>query len=91
MTRSCRSTRNSVHHAVHRRAIRPPYEELNLKVIETFRQAFPDIVIGFSSHDNGIAMPLVGYMLGARVFEKHFTLNRAWKGTDQAFSLEPPA
>lgn len=67
----------------------PPFEELNLKVIETFTRAFPDIVIGFSSHDNGIAMPLVGYMLGARVFEKHFTLNRAWKGTDQAFSLEP--
>ena len=67
----------------------PPYEELNLRVIETFREAFPDIVIGFSSHDSGIAMPLIGYMLGARVFEKHFTLNRAWKGTDQAFSLEP--
>jgi N-acetylneuraminate synthase/sialic acid synthase len=67
----------------------PPFEELNLKVIDTFARAFPDIVIGFSSHDNGIAMPLVGYMLGARVFEKHFTLNRAWKGTDQAFSLEP--
>jgi len=67
----------------------PAYEELNLRVIETFRAAFPDIVIGFSSHDNGIAMPLVGYMLGARIFEKHFTLNRAWKGTDQAFSLEP--
>jgi N-acetylneuraminate synthase/sialic acid synthase len=67
----------------------PPYEQLNLKVIETFMETFPDIVIGFSSHDSGIAMPLVGYMLGARVFEKHFTLNRAWKGTDQAFSLEP--
>jgi len=67
----------------------PAYEELNLRVIETFRDAFPDIVIGFSSHDSGIAMPLVGYMLGARIFEKHFTLNRTWKGTDQAFSLEP--
>ena len=67
----------------------PPYEQLNLRVIETLMEAFPDIVIGFSSHDSGIAMPLVGYMLGARVFEKHFTLNRAWKGTDQAFSLEP--
>ena len=67
----------------------PPFEQLNLKVIETFMQTFPDIVIGFSSHDSGVAMPLVGYMLGARVFEKHFTLNRAWKGTDQAFSLEP--
>jgi N-acetylneuraminate synthase/sialic acid synthase len=67
----------------------PPYEQLNLRVIETFMEAFPDIIIGFSSHDSGIAMPMVGYMLGARVFEKHFTLNRAWKGTDQAFSLEP--
>jgi N-acetylneuraminate synthase/sialic acid synthase len=67
----------------------PPHEELNLKVIETFRSEFPDVVIGFSSHDSGVVMPVVGYMLGARVFEKHFTLNRAWKGTDQAFSLEP--
>jgi sialic acid synthase len=66
-----------------------PYEELNLRVIETFRREFPDIVIGLSSHDSGIAMPLVAYMLGARVFEKHFTLNRTWKGSDQAFSLEP--
>lgn len=67
----------------------PEYEELNLRVIETYRKAFPDIVIGFSSHDSGIAMPLIGYMLGARMVEKHFTLHRAWKGTDQAFSLEP--
>jgi N-acetylneuraminate synthase/sialic acid synthase len=66
-----------------------PYEELNLRVIETFQKEFPDVVIGFSSHDAGISMPLVAYMLGARVFEKHFTLNRTWKGTDQAFSLEP--
>jgi N-acetylneuraminate synthase/sialic acid synthase len=66
-----------------------PYEELNLRVIETFIKAFPDVLIGFSSHDAGISMPLVAYMLGARVFEKHFTLNRTWKGTDQAFSLEP--
>jgi N-acetylneuraminate synthase/sialic acid synthase len=34
-------------------------------------------------------MAVVGYMLGARVVEKHFTLNHTWKGTDHAFSLEP--
>ena len=34
-------------------------------------------------------MALAGYMLGARVVEKHFTLNHTWKGTDHAFSLEP--
>lgn len=67
----------------------PAWEELNLNVIDTFRKAFPDIVIGFSSHDNGIAMAVAAYMLGARVVEKHFTLNRAMKGTDHAFSLEP--
>jgi sialic acid synthase len=67
----------------------PAHEELNLRVIEAFQNEFPDVVIGFSSHDSGVAMPLIGYMLGARVFEKHFTLNRAWKGTDQSFSLEP--
>lgn len=66
----------------------PAWEELNLRVIETFRKDFPDIVIGLSSHDSGIAMGPVGYVLGARIIEKHFTLNRAWKGTDHAFSLE---
>jgi N-acetylneuraminate synthase/sialic acid synthase len=66
-----------------------PYEELNLRTIETFQKHFPNTVIGFSSHDAGISMPLVAYMLGARVFEKHFTLNRAAKGSDHAFSLEP--
>ncbi len=67
----------------------PKFEELNIKVIETYRDRFKDIPIGFSSHDSGIAMALVGYMCGARVLEKHITLNRAAKGTDQAFSLEP--
>lgn len=66
----------------------PVYEEMNLRVIESFRERFPDVVVGFSSHDSGISMPVIGYMLGARVVEKHFTLNRAMKGTDHAFSLE---
>ena len=68
----------------------PEWEELNLAVIATYRDAFSDTVIGFSSHDSGIAMALAAYPLGMRVVEKHFTLNRAWKGTDQAFSLEKP-
>lgn len=67
----------------------PEWHELNLMVIDTLRREFPDIVIGFSSHDSGIAMSVAGYMLGARIIEKHFTLNRAMKGTDHAFSLEP--
>jgi sialic acid synthase len=64
-------------------------DELNLRVIETYRARFPDLVVGLSDHQSGIAMSLVGYMLGARVIEKHFTLNHAWKGSDHAFSLMP--
>jgi N-acetylneuraminate synthase/sialic acid synthase len=65
------------------------FAELDLRVISTYREKFPDVVIGYSGHDNGIAMPLAAYMLGARVIEKHFTLNRAMRGTDHRFSLEP--
>ena len=65
------------------------FAELDLRVIATYREKFPEIVIGYSGHDNGIAMPVAAYMLGARIIEKHFTLNRAMKGTDHRFSLEP--
>jgi N-acetylneuraminate synthase/sialic acid synthase len=64
------------------------FEEMNLRVVTTFRETFPGAVIGLSGHDSGIAMALVAYTLGARVVEKHFTLNRAMRGTDHAFSLE---
>jgi N-acetylneuraminate synthase/sialic acid synthase len=65
------------------------WSELDLRVIETYRQLFPSAVVGYSGHDNGIAMPVAAYVLGARIVEKHFTLNRAAKGTDHRFSLEP--
>lgn len=67
----------------------PEWDELNLRVIETYRREFERAIIGFSSHDSGIAMAIAGYMLGARMVEKHFTLNRAMRGTDHSFSLEP--
>jgi sialic acid synthase len=63
--------------------------ELDLRVIETYRDLFPTSVVGLSSHDNGIVMPVAAYVLGARIVEKHFTLSRAMKGTDHRFSLEP--
>lgn len=64
-------------------------ENMNLRVITAYRERFPEVVVGLSDHQSGIAMALVAYALGTRVIEKHFTLNRAWKGTDHAFSLEP--
>lgn len=67
----------------------PEWNEINLRVISDFRERYTSPVIGFSSHDNGIAMSVAAYALGARVIEKHFTLNRTMRGTDHAFSLEP--
>ena len=66
------------------------WNELDLGVIGTYRAEFPETVVGFSSHDNGIAMAVAAFVLGSRIVEKHFTLNRALKGTDHVFSLEPP-
>lgn len=63
--------------------------DMNLKVILTLKQEFPDLLIGFSDHENGIDVASIAYMLGARVFEKHFTLNHGWRGTDHPFSVEP--
>lgn len=66
------------------------FEEMDLRVIETFRKSFP-YLIGLSDHYPSITFAGAAYVLGARVIEKHFTLNRAMKGTDHAFSLEPHA
>lgn len=65
------------------------YAELNLLAIVEMRARYPETVIGWSGHDSGIAMSLVAYAYGASIIEKHFTTNRALKGTDHAFSLEP--
>ena len=62
---------------------------MNLRVIETMRCQFPDTVIGLSDHQDGIALAPVAYALGARIFEKHFTLDHNAKGSDHRFSLEP--
>lgn len=66
-----------------------PADTLNLSVIPRLRNLFPHNVIGYSGHDVGIVMPVIAWSLGARVIEKHFTLNRTMKGSDQAWSLEP--
>ena len=45
--------------------------------------------IGFSGHHKGIAIDIAAYALGANFIERHFTLDRTWKGTDHSASLEP--
>lgn len=65
------------------------YNRLGLENIQTLIREFPNCVIGSSDHFNGTLSGPVAYLQGARVFEKHVTLNRAWRGTDHSFALEP--
>jgi len=65
------------------------HNRLGLDNIELLIKEFPGCAIGLSDHFNGILSGPIAYMRGARVFEKHVTLNRGWKGTDHSFSLEP--
>lgn len=68
-----------------------PFKDVCLLEIERFRQNYGDKVkaIGFSGHHLGIAIDIAAYTLGACVIERHYTLDRTWKGTDHAASLEP--
>tara|TARA_B100001057_G_scaffold482529_1_gene558033 strand:- start:1612 stop:2634 length:1023 start_codon:yes stop_codon:yes gene_type:complete len=66
-----------------------PYQRLGLGNIVTLKKKFKKCIIGSSDHFNGILSGPIAYMLGARVFEKHVTLNRSWRGTDHSFALEP--
>ena len=63
-------------------------ETTHLNVMETYRREFPDIVIGYSGHESGLQISLAAAALGAAVVERHFTLDRTWKGGDHAASLE---
>lgn len=65
------------------------YNKLGLEKIKILKEKYSDLVIGSSDHFNGILSGPVAFLQGARVFEKHVTLNRSWKGTDHSFALEP--
>ena len=68
-----------------------PFEDVCLLEINRIREKFESRVkaIGFSGHHLGIAVDVAAYTLGASVVERHYTLDRTWKGTDHAASLEP--
>lgn len=67
------------------------FEDLCLLEIKRLKEAFGSMVtsIGFSGHHLGIFADVIAYSLGATWVERHFTLDRTWKGTDHAASLEP--
>lgn len=64
-------------------------EELNLNMINTLKKTFPEIPVGYSGHETGLAPTLAAVALGATFVERHITLDRAMWGTDQAASVEP--
>lgn len=64
-------------------------DELNLRMIETLRREFPGTPIGYSGHEVGLVPSAVAVALGACSVERHFTLDRAMWGGDQAASVEP--
>lgn len=68
-----------------------PFEDICLLEIKRLKSKFGRKVksIGFSGHHLGIAIDPVAIALGATIIERHFTLDRTWKGTDHAASLEP--
>jgi N-acetylneuraminate synthase len=68
-----------------------PFKDVCLLEINRMRAAYADRVkaIGFSGHHLGIAIDVAAYTLGADVIERHYTMDRTWKGTDHAASLEP--
>ncbi|GAA3412783.1 N-acetylneuraminate synthase family protein [Paenibacillus hodogayensis] len=67
------------------------FEDLSLLDIRRLIEQYGDKVkaVGFSGHHLGIAADIAALTLGATYFERHFTLDRTWKGTDHAASLEP--
>jgi len=66
------------------------FDTINLRVIPHFTERYPWATVGFSGHHRGIAVDIAAITLGARLIERHFTLDRTLKGSDHAASLEPP-
>jgi len=68
-----------------------PFEDVCLLDINILNEQYGNDVkhIGFSGHHLGIAVDVAAFTLGANIIERHYTIDRTWKGTDHAASLEP--
>lgn len=68
-----------------------PYQDICLLELRRMIESYGNTVkrIGFSGHHLGTAVDIAAYTLGAEIFERHYTLDRTWKGTDHGASLEP--
>lgn len=65
-----------------------PIDEVNLTAMLTLKHAF-SVVVGYSDHTKGIEIPVAAVAMGAKVIEKHFTLDKNLPGPDHKASLEP--
>ena len=65
-----------------------PYEDVNLKAMQTIQNAF-QVEVGYSDHTSGIEVPIAAVALGAKIIEKHFTLDKKMEGPDHKASLNP--
>lgn len=65
-----------------------PYENVNLRAMDTLKETF-SLPVGYSDHTNGIAIPIAAVARGARIIEKHFTLDKNMEGPDHIASTEP--
>lgn len=65
------------------------YDHIHLRVLNTYRTMFPDLILGLSDHTFGLATVLGAVALGARVIEKHFTDDNSRIGPDHLFSMTP--
>jgi N-acetylneuraminate synthase len=66
-----------------------PVDQLNLAAITRMKGLWPELTIGYSGHETGLATTVAAVALGAEYIERHITLDRSLPGTDQAASVEP--
>jgi N-acetylneuraminate synthase len=67
------------------------YDHIHLRVLTTYRNMFPQVILGLSDHTHGHATILGAIALGARVIEKHFTDDTTREGPDHSFAMDPDA
>src|SRR3989339_948745 len=66
-----------------------PMQDVNLRAMQTIKDAFPGVKIGYSDHTDGIEIPIAAVAMGAGIIEKHFTLDKNLPGPDHKASLDP--
>jgi len=64
------------------------FEDIQLQMIPFYKERYPEVTVGYSGHELGIAISTAAAVLGAKIIERHITIDRSMKGSDQSASLE---